>query len=107
MSGARSLNAEQAAAAHRGRAYLLEAGPGTGKTQTLAARVEGLLADGIDPRRILVLTFSNKAAGEMAERIAARTKKPRRRCGSAPSMPSASTSSADSMRNSACRKILA
>ncbi|WP_246047604.1 UvrD-helicase domain-containing protein [Hankyongella ginsenosidimutans] len=51
-------------------AYLLEAGPGTGKTQTLIARVEGLLEEGIDPRRILLLTFSNKAAGEMAERIA-------------------------------------
>jgi Zn-dependent peptidase ImmA (M78 family) len=72
-SVARALNPEQiAAAAHRGCAYLLVAGPGTGKTQTLAARIEGLLADGIDPRRILVLTFSNKAAREMAERIAAK-----------------------------------
>ena len=67
----RPLNELQAkAAAHRGKAYLLEAGPGTGKTQTLTGRIEGLLADGVDPRRILVLTFSNKAAGEMAERIA-------------------------------------
>jgi superfamily I DNA/RNA helicase/Zn-dependent peptidase ImmA (M78 family) len=74
-SAIRDLNPEQiAAAAHRGCAYLLEAGPGTGKTQTLAARIEGLLADGIDPRRILVLTFSNKAAREMAERIAAKNK---------------------------------
>ena len=65
------LNPLQAeAAAHRGQAYLLEAGPGTGKTQTLIARVEGLLEEGVDPRRILLLTFSNKAAGEMAERIA-------------------------------------
>ncbi|MFX7784555.1 UvrD-helicase domain-containing protein, partial [Acinetobacter baumannii] len=61
---------QAAAAAHRGEAYLLEAGPGTGKTQTLIARVEGLLGEGVDPRRILLLTFSNKAAGEMAERIA-------------------------------------
>lgn len=75
VSIARDLNPEQAAAAaHRGCAYLLEAGPGTGKTQTLAARIEGLLDDGIDPRRILVLTFSNKAAREMAERIAANNK---------------------------------
>ena len=66
----RPLNPLQAtAAAHRGEAFLLEAGPGTGKTQTLTARVEGLLAEGVDPRRILLLTFSNKAAGEMAERI--------------------------------------
>ena len=59
-----------AAAGHRGEAFLLEAGPGTGKTQTLAVRVEGLLHEGVDPRRILILTFSNKAAGEMSERIA-------------------------------------
>jgi Zn-dependent peptidase ImmA (M78 family) len=66
----RPLNPLQAsAAAHRGEAFLLEAGPGTGKTQTLTARVESLLAEGIDPRRVLLLTFSNKAAGEMAERI--------------------------------------
>jgi superfamily I DNA/RNA helicase len=62
------------AAAHRGLAYLLEAGPGTGKTQTLTTRVEGLLNDKVDPRRILLLTFSNKAAGEMAERIARKYK---------------------------------
>ncbi|MCM8883205.1 MAG: UvrD-helicase domain-containing protein [Candidatus Thiodiazotropha sp.] len=62
------------AAAHRGEAYLLEAGPGTGKTQTLTSRVEGLLEDGVDPRRILLLTFSNKAAGEMADRIARKNK---------------------------------
>jgi hypothetical protein len=67
----RPLNPQQdSAARHRGEAFLLEAGPGTGKTQTLIARVEGLLEDGVDPRRILLLTFSNKAAGEMAERIA-------------------------------------
>jgi superfamily I DNA/RNA helicase len=70
-----SLNPLQTKAAnHRGRAYLLEAGPGTGKTQTLTARVEGLIGDGVDPRRILLLTFSNKAAGEMAERIALKNK---------------------------------
>jgi superfamily I DNA/RNA helicase/Zn-dependent peptidase ImmA (M78 family) len=62
------------AAAHRGVAFLLEAGPGTGKTQTLTSRVDGLLADGVDPRRILLLTFSNKAAGEMSERIARKNK---------------------------------
>ena len=62
------------AAGHRGEAFLLEAGPGTGKTQTLAVRVEGLLDEGVDPRRMLVLTFSNKAAGEMSERIAEKHK---------------------------------
>ncbi len=63
---------QEKAARHRGEAYLLEAGPGTGKTQTLVGRVESLLSEGVDPRRILVLTFSNKAAGEMADRIAAK-----------------------------------
>ncbi|MEQ1811547.1 MAG: UvrD-helicase domain-containing protein [Terricaulis sp.] len=61
---------QQAAVDHNGQAYLLEAGPGTGKTQTLTARAERVLAEGVDPRRMLLLTFSNKAAGEMAERIA-------------------------------------
>lgn len=65
---------QRLAANHRGKPHLLEAGPGTGKTQTLIKRIEGLLAEGVDPRRILVLTFSNKAAGEMAERIASRNK---------------------------------
>lgn len=65
------LNERQSAAVdHLGEAFLLEAGPGTGKTQTLIARVESLLSAGVDPRRILLLTFSNKAAAEMAERIA-------------------------------------
>lgn len=54
---------------HRGKPYLLEAGPGTGKTQTLTARVQALLLEDVDPRRILLLTFSNKAAREMADRI--------------------------------------
>lgn len=67
----RPLNIEQAAAAdHRGGAFLLGAGPGTGKTQTLTSRASGLLDEGVDPRRVLVLTYSNKAAGELADRIA-------------------------------------
>lgn len=67
------LNDEQRVASrHSGSPYLLEAGPGTGKTQTLVARVEWLLGQGVDPREILVLTFSNKAAGELIERISAR-----------------------------------
>lgn len=66
----RGLNDEQKQAArHLGPAFLLEAGPGTGKTQTLTARVGRLLAGAVDPRNILVLTFSNKAAAEMSERI--------------------------------------
>ena len=65
------LNERQAdAARHRGAAFLLEAGPGTGKTKTLVGRLAGLLDDKVDPRQILVLIYSNKAAGELAARIA-------------------------------------
>lgn len=45
--------AQRQAACHRGSAYLLKAGPGTGKTRTLIARVEGLLTDGV----ILAVSF--------------------------------------------------
>lgn len=68
------LNRKQRdAASHFGAPYLLEAGPGTGKTQTLVGRTEFLTQQkDVDPRNILVLTYSNKAAGELSERIAAR-----------------------------------
>ncbi len=67
----RPLNKRQKEAAeHWGTAYLLEAGPGTGKTQTLVGRILWLLDKGVDPRGILVLTFSNKAAGELFDRVA-------------------------------------
>ncbi|MBM3605981.1 MAG: ATP-dependent helicase [Alphaproteobacteria bacterium] len=69
----RPLNNEQRAAAeHDGFPYLLEAGPGTGKTQTLVGRIAWLLGKGVDPRSILVLTYSNKAAGELFDRVAQR-----------------------------------
>ena len=58
------------AVAHRGAPFQLQAGPGTGKTRALVKRVSSLLADGIDPATILVLTFSNRAAGELTERLA-------------------------------------
>ena len=57
------------AAAHRGRPFQLQAGPGTGKTRTLVRRVLTLLAEGIDPQAILVLTYSNRAAGELLDRL--------------------------------------
>ena len=50
--------------------HLIEAGPGTGKTRTLIARIDWLLNRGVDPSSILVLTFSNKAAEELRERVA-------------------------------------
>lgn len=48
---------------------LVDAGPGTGKTHTLVHRVQHLLENGASPASILALTFSNKAAEEMRERI--------------------------------------
>ena len=63
--------AQERAAAHRGSPFHLQAGPGTGKTSTLAKRILSLLEEGVDAASILVLTFSNKAAGELAERVAA------------------------------------
>lgn len=61
---------QDAAVAHRGSPYLLQAGPGTGKTRTLIRRVTSLIDEGVDPNGILVLTFSNKAAGELMDRLA-------------------------------------
>lgn len=50
---------------------LVEAGPGTGKTTTLLLRLRRLLAQGIAPESIVILTFSNKAARELVERARA------------------------------------
>lgn len=61
---------QDTAVAHRGGPYLLQAGPGTGKTRTLIRRVSSLIDEGVDPNGILVLTFSNKAAGELMDRLA-------------------------------------
>lgn len=49
---------------------LIIAGAGSGKTATLAARVARLVLDGADPQRILLLTFSRRAAQEMQRRVA-------------------------------------
>ena len=68
---ARSDPSQDRAAAHRGSPFQVQAGPGTGKTRTLVKRVTSLISEGIDPAAILILTFSNRAAGELAERIGA------------------------------------
>ena len=68
------LNPEQLAAAeHRDGPLLVLAGAGTGKTTTLTARVASLLADGVAPPRVLLLTFSRRAAREMISRTLALT----------------------------------
>lgn len=64
-----SLNPEQRAAVEHGDAPLLViAGAGSGKTLTLAARVARLVLQGADPQRLLLLTFSRRAAQEMQRR---------------------------------------
>ncbi|MEI7536074.1 MAG: ATP-dependent helicase [Comamonadaceae bacterium] len=72
-----TLNVEQRQAAEHGvgehamdeRALLIIAGAGSGKTNTLAFRVARLIMDGGDPQRILLLTFSRRAASEMERRV--------------------------------------
>jgi DNA helicase-2/ATP-dependent DNA helicase PcrA len=67
------LNDAQRAAATHGAdddgPLLVIAGAGTGKTNTLAHRVAHLLAQGADPERLLLLTFSRRAADEMTRRV--------------------------------------
>jgi DNA helicase-2/ATP-dependent DNA helicase PcrA len=69
-----SLNAEQRAAVEHDigvpapRPLLVVAGAGSGKTNTLAHRVARLIQSGADPQRILLLTFSRRAANEMVQR---------------------------------------
>ncbi|MBS7701139.1 MULTISPECIES: ATP-dependent helicase [unclassified Chelatococcus] len=73
-----TLNAEQRQAVEHGVVdakatiappLLIIAGAGSGKTNTLAHRVAHLIVAGADPRRILLMTFSRRAAAEMARRV--------------------------------------
>ena len=70
------LNPEQRRAVEHGGSAFADAGPlliiagaGSGKTNTLAHRVAHLIVNGIDPRRIMLLTFSRRAAAEMSRRV--------------------------------------
>lgn len=67
-----SLNPNQLEAVmYNGGPCLIIAGAGTGKTKTLTTKVAKLIADGTSPSRILAVTFTNKAAKEMRDRIEA------------------------------------
>jgi DNA helicase-2/ATP-dependent DNA helicase PcrA len=68
---AAELNEQQLAAVTASPGpMLIIAGAGSGKTRTLTYRVAYLLENGIDPRNILLLTFTNKAARQMLDRVA-------------------------------------
>ncbi|MGI5457817.1 ATP-dependent helicase [Streptomyces sp. CA-249302] len=64
--------AQRSVVDHKGGPLLVLAGPGTGKTTTLVESVAARIARGGDPERILVLTFSRKAAVELRDRMALR-----------------------------------
>ncbi|MDQ7084509.1 MAG: ATP-dependent helicase [Sulfurovum sp.] len=65
-----SLNAQQLSAATAPLGHnLIIASAGTGKTSTIVGRIGHLLHSGVEPSSILLLTFTNKAAGEMISRL--------------------------------------
>jgi DNA helicase-2/ATP-dependent DNA helicase PcrA len=67
-----ALNPEQrAAATHPAEKLLILAGAGTGKTTTLCARVAWIVAEGATPERLMLLTFTRRAAREMLQRTRA------------------------------------
>ena len=66
----KELNERQKEAVfHQKGPLLILAGAGSGKTKVIALRVANLIKNNIQPKQILAITFTNKAAGEMRERV--------------------------------------
>ena len=63
---------QQAVIEHPAEPMLVVAGAGSGKTESMARRIEHLVANGAAPSEILALTFTNKAAAELAKRVRSR-----------------------------------
>jgi ATP-dependent DNA helicase UvrD/PcrA len=72
-------NQQNDAVKHMGSPALVVAGAGSGKTRTLTAKISHLIRKGLDPERILAITFTNKAADEMKSRLVRITGLPLRR----------------------------